>query len=202
MIFSCENCHHKLVNEFCPKCGQRMIVACDECTGRIAKIEELESVIIDRDWQLREAVGKAGAAAKTHTAEFHKIEDAHAIALRKLRQEYDSTVESQRDELQKLRAESSATKKRHQDWERDAWQKVAEALDLPWEPGFVIDERSVLRRLKIERNAASILRSQVQDLKSENAGQIAEFARVREDFMAKMEERNGALKIEAPQSEV
>lgn len=195
MIFSCENCHHKLVNEFCPKCGQRMIVACDECAGRITKIADLESFLENARKDLERA-------RRDRIDEAVLDREHYDLCLSRLRREYDGTVESQRDELQKLRAESSATKKRHEDWERDAWQKVAEALDLPWEPGFVIDERSVLRRLKIERNAASILRSQVQDLKCENAGQIAEFARVREEFMAKMDERNGTLKIEAPQSEV
>src|SRR4051812_13528873 len=42
MIFQCGNCAFKLVNEFCPKCGQRMAVACDECVGRVDKIAQLE----------------------------------------------------------------------------------------------------------------------------------------------------------------
>lgn len=193
MIFECENCHHHLVNEFCPKCGQRMNVACDECKGRIERITALTAELNKK--------------RDEYKADLQFRTDSYSKDVQELRAKYDRTVEQQRhaledqrSELSRLRGVEAIAGKRQKEWEAEAWAAVAKTLELQLPIGYVIDEARVLRQLKIERVAASLLRAEVAELKREASTQIDEFAKKREEFMAALQDRNGAKKLEAGES--
>lgn len=195
MNFECENCHFKLTNEFCPKCHSRMGIGCDECPGKDKRILDLET-------QLRNAV-----LMREGDVEYFRRKHEEEIA--DLRGRYEKTVDEQWRELESLRSQQATWKidkdsaaKIYEHCDSEAWQKVADTLDVKISTGYRIDEARVLQQLRVERSAASLLRAEVAGLKSQLAGTVDEFARQREEFLEHLQNKNGAARLEASKKEV
>lgn len=200
MNFECENCHFKLTNEFCPKCGQRMDVACDQCPGKDQQIEGMGRQITELEWRVRDLSGKLSASVG-------KIE--HRKEIEDLRERYEKTIDDQLRELMDLRQERNAWANERAELggrldkiEEKAWRQVADALGVKLTTGYRFDEARVLQQLEIERSAAGMLRAEVAQLKIRLAAGVDEFARQREEFMEHLQNKNGAARIESAKTEV
>lgn len=195
MNFECENCHFKLTNEFCPKCGQRMDVACDVCPAK--------------DRQIHEGATRFGELYAKREHDLAASEAKRIAEVTQLREGYEKTIDDQWRELERYHAketkwnqEERQIAKASERAESEAWQKVADTLDVKLTTGYRIDEARVLQRLRVERSAAALLRAEVADLKRQLAGNVDEFARQREEFLEHLQNKNGAARLEASTNEV
>lgn len=172
-----------------------MDVACDACPGKDARIQEL--------------MMRYDVLAKRRESDVAAVEAKRVAEVEDLRERYERTVDDQWRDLERLRQKETkwnqderqvAKASAHADSE--AWQKVAATLDIKLVTGYQIDEARVLQQLRVERSAASLLRAEVAALKQQLSTGVDEFARQREEFMAHLQDRNGAAKLEAPKTKV